>query len=60
MRDFLVNLAFMAIIVIVLFILMPAQMRQTMEIYAGLGLVPVLIVVALVKALPRRSKSGRR
>lgn len=60
MRNFLFNLALLAVIAIVLYILAPDMMRQVLGIYDGLGILPLVIVMVLLAALPSRARRRRR
>jgi len=60
MRDFLRNLALLAGLAILLFIVAPDIMRQILGIYNGLGILPIVAVLILLAALPRRTRRWRR
>ena len=56
LKDFLINLAFLALIMIGLFIAAPDMMRQVVDLLGGL-FGPILILIVLVRALPKRRRS---
>ena len=56
MRSFLRNLALLAFLGIVVFLLFPDMMKGVLEVYNGLGLLPVVIVLVILAALPRRKQ----
>lgn len=58
MKNFLRNLALLAIIGIVMLIAFPDMTRQIFGFYNGLGILPIFIIMVIVAALPRK-KSGR-
>jgi hypothetical protein len=56
MRSFLRNLALLAFLGIVVFLLFPDMMKGILGVYNGLGLLPVAIVLVILAALPRRKQ----
>jgi len=56
LKDFLINLAILAVIMIVLFLAAPDMMRQVYELLGAL-FGPILILIVLVRALPRKRRS---
>jgi len=60
MRDFLRNLALLAVIGIVLFVAFPDMMRQIFGLYNGLGILPIFVLMVIVAAIPKRKRSGKR
>lgn len=54
MRNFLRNLALLVVLVLLLFIIFPDMMKQVIGVYNGLGFLPIIILVLMVAALPRR------
>ena len=59
MRSFLQNLAFLAVLLLFLFIVFPDLMKQVFGIYNGLGILPIVILVIIVAALPRKRRRRR-
>lgn len=59
MRRFLINLAVLLLIVVALFMMFPSQIRQVIEIYGGLGILPFFIIILIIAALPRRRRNRR-
>ena len=59
MRSFLQNLALLAGLVLLLFIVFPDVMKQVIGIYNGLGFLPIIILVIIVAALPRKRRRRR-
>jgi len=57
--DFLFNLAILAVISIVLFALFPDIMRQVLGLYDGLGILPVMVILVILAALPKRRRRKR-
>jgi hypothetical protein len=56
MRNFLINLTILVVIAIVLFIMFPDIMRQVVGLYNGLGILPIIILLVILSALPRRKR----
>lgn len=54
--EFLRNLLVLAVIGIVLFMVAPDTMKQIFQVYQGLGILPVVILVLIISALPRRRR----
>lgn len=54
--DFLRNLLLLAVIGIVLFMVAPDTMAQIFQLYQGLGILTVFILVLIIAALPRRRR----
>jgi hypothetical protein len=57
--DLLLNLAILAVIGIVLFALFPDIMRQVLGLYDGLGILPVMVILFILAALPKRKRRKR-
>jgi hypothetical protein len=57
-KDFGRNLIFLIVIGIVLFIVAPGMMNQVFQLYGAL-FGPLIIVILVVAALPRRQRSRR-
>ena len=60
MRNFLRNLALLLVLVLLLFIVFPDMMKQVIGVYNGLGFLPIIILVLIVAALPRKGRRRRR
>ena len=60
MLDFLRNLAILAVLGLVLFIVAPEQMRQVFGPFNGLGILPAFLVMVVLAALPKKSRRKRR
>ena len=58
--NFIKNLAFLAIIGVVLFIAAPDMMKQVFELYDGLFGPTIIILLIVVAALPRKRRSRDR
>ena len=58
--NFIKNLAFLAIIGVVLFIAAPDMMKQVFELYDGLFGPTITIFLIVVAALPRKRRSRDR
>ena len=58
--NFIKNLAFLAIIGVVLFIAAPDMMKQVFELYDGLFGPTIIIFLIVVAALPRKRRSRDR
>jgi hypothetical protein len=56
MRNFLINLTILAVIAIALFVMFPDIMRQVVGLYNGLGILPIIILLVILSALPRRKR----
>jgi hypothetical protein len=56
MRNFLINLAILAVIAIALFVMFPDILRQVVGLYDGLGILPIVILLVILSALPRRKR----
>jgi hypothetical protein len=56
MKTFLRNLAILIGIIVILTILFSGPMGQITQVYNGLGILPIVIIVILVAALPRKSR----
>ena len=59
MRSFLQNLALLAGLVLLLFIVFPDIMKQVIGIYNGLGILPIVILAIILAALPRKRRRRR-
>jgi len=57
LKDFLRNLAFLTVIMIVLFLAAPDMMRQVVDMLGAL-FGPILILVVITAALPRKRRSS--
>jgi hypothetical protein len=60
MRNFLRNLALLAVLAIALFLVAPDTMKGVLRIYNGLGLLPIIAILVIPAALPRKSRGRRR
>jgi hypothetical protein len=59
MKDFLFNLAILTVIGIVFFALFPDIMRQVLGLYDGPGILPVIVILVILAALPKRKRRKR-
>ena len=59
MKDFLRNLGILIIIGFVFFVLFPEIMRGILELYDGLGILPIFLLLIIVSALPKRKRRRR-
>lgn len=59
MRDFLFNLAGLVVIGLVLFLLFPDITKGILQLYNGLGILPIFVLMVIVAALPRRRRRRR-
>jgi hypothetical protein len=59
MRDFLFNLAGLVVIGLVLFLLFPDITKGILQLYNGLGILPIFVLTVIVAALPRRRRRRR-
>jgi hypothetical protein len=60
MRNFLRNLALLAILAIALFLVAPDTVKGVLGIYNGLGLLPIVAIMVILAALPRKPLGRRR
>lgn len=60
MREFLRNLAILSVLALAILFLFPDTVSQILGVYNGLGLLPIIIVIAILTAIPRRSKRRNR
>jgi hypothetical protein len=60
MRNFLVNLALLGLIGVVLYFIAPDIMRGVLGIYNGLGIIPVMIILVILAALPQKRRRTRQ
>lgn len=56
MGDFLRNLALLVFLGIVVFLLFPDMMKGVFGVYNGLGILPVVVILVFLAALPRRKR----
>ena len=56
MRDFLFNLLLLLGLVFFLYIIAPDMMKQVTQLFGGLGLLPIIIVLVLLSAIPKRRR----
>jgi len=59
MGNFLRNLALLAVLGAILFIVAPDMMRQVLGLYNGLRILPIFILLVILAALPRRNRRRR-
>jgi hypothetical protein len=59
MRDFLFNLSGLVVIGLILFLLFPDISKGILQIYNGLGILPVFLLMVVLAALPRRKRRRR-
>lgn len=60
LKDFLTNLAFLVAAAIVLLLVLPKDMLAgVLQIYDALGLLPVVLLLAVLMAIPRRRRNRR-
>jgi hypothetical protein len=59
MRDFLLNLAGLVLIGLVLFLLFPDISKGILQVYNGLGILPIFLLMVVLAALPRRKRRRR-
>ena len=59
MKDFIRNLAILAVLAIVVFLVFPDLMRQVFGLFNGLGILTLFILMVILAALPRRSRKRR-
>jgi hypothetical protein len=60
MGKFLQNLALLAVLAVVLFVVAPDTMQQVLSIYNGLGIMPVILLLVILAALPRGKRRRSR
>lgn len=60
MREFIRNLALLAVIAIALMVIFPDTVQQILGVYNGLGILPVIIILVILAAIPRRSQRRKR
>ena len=60
MGNFLRNLAFLVGVGVVLFIVAPDAMKGVFQVYNGLGILPIFILLVVIAALPSRKRSRHR
>ena len=60
MRDFIRNLILLGAIAIFLFLIAPDIMRQMIELFNGLGILMIFLLMILMSALPHGSRNRRR
>lgn len=60
MLNFVRNLALLGFLGIILFSAAPDVMRQVVGIFGGLGILPVVFILVLMAALPRKGRRRRR
>jgi hypothetical protein len=60
MRNFLINLALLGLIGVVLYFIAPDMMREILGVYNGLGIIPVMMILVILAALPRKRRRTRR
>lgn len=58
MKDFLYNLALIIGIAIVIYIAFPSITKGVLQVYNGLGILPIIMVI--LAALPRKSRRRHR
>ena len=59
MRSFFQNLALLVALLILVFIVAPDTMKQVIGIYNGLGILPIVILLIIMRALPRKRRRRR-
>ena len=59
MRDFLRNLAILGVMAVILYLIVPEQTRQVFGVYNGLGILPIVIILVILVALPRMRDRNR-
>ena len=59
MTSFLRNLALLAGLAIVLFIIAPEGMKGILDVYNGLGIIPIIVIMVIVAAIPKKSRRRR-
>jgi len=59
MRSFLQNLALLAVLALLLFIIFPDIMKQVIGVYNGLAILPIVILLIIMRALPRKRRRRR-
>jgi hypothetical protein len=59
MRDFLFNLSILAVFGIVFYRLFPDITKGIFQLYNGLGILPIFLLMVVVAALPRRKRRRR-
>lgn len=60
MKDFLFNLAVLIGFAIVFVIAFPSITRGVLQVYNGLGILPIFIIMVILAALPRKSRGRNR
>ena len=60
MLNFLINLALLAILAFAMFLFFPDIMKGVLGLYNGLGILPAVVVLVILAALPRKSRRRRR
>ncbi len=53
MRDFLRNLALLGGMAVILYLIVPEKTRQVFGVYNGLGILPIVLILVILAALPR-------
>lgn len=59
MRGFLLNLFIMAVFGVIFFLLFPDITKGILQLYNGLGILPIFVLMVIVAALPRRRRRHR-
>ncbi len=60
MKNFLGNLVLLTVLGIVIFLVAPDMTRQVFGLYNGLGILPIILVMVILAALPRRKVRRRK
>lgn len=59
MRDFLFNLSVLLVFGLVFFLLFPDISKGILQVYNGLGILPIFLLMVVLAALPRRKRRRR-
>lgn len=59
MRDFLFNLFVLLVFGLVFFLLFPDISKGILQVYNGLGILPIFLLMVVLAALPRRKRRRR-
>jgi hypothetical protein len=60
MAKFLRNLAYLVALGVILLIVFPGIMKQVFSIYNGLGILPVIVILVILAALPAGKRRRSR
>jgi hypothetical protein len=56
MQSFSINLLILLGIIFILFILQPDMMKQIIQVYGAIGILPAMLILIVLAALPKRRR----